>query len=197
VLLEKSPSNAVKIPEIARGMRRLGKRAAFIVMTASPCGQRGGYKPQRFDKFVSDLARLEHEGEGSVRMLRFKYEELLHNPWEVSQRIVDFLPQLGFVNPADTARDLETLGEQSHIDMHGRDKSVGAYVVSLGDSKPYRKRQVGGAWRRYMEVGGYALRRGSERVKDRALRGRGDGGGAGEAGCLSDRAAHRVSAYRG
>jgi len=158
VLLEKSPPNAVKMPRIAEAMDKIGYNASFIVMTRSPCNmnKRMYTEPDhaRFDKFVDDMKHARERG--LSRVLQIKYEDLIDDPWEVSQRIVDFVPQLGLINPAETGPELlnQVQAHNSTI-LWSRTNSLASYALSLGDAAPAPHSSVSEAWRDYMDVAGY------------------------------------------
>lgn len=149
VLLEKSPPNVIKMAEISKAMRDLGQRASFIVLTRSPCNLKGAWQGGPGAMYIKFVDELKQANEGSLlRTLEIKYEDLIADPWAISQRMVEFVPQLGSLNPAETAADLGRV-------YGARGKSVGDYALAHGSAVPTRHATVSAKWSDYMEVAGY------------------------------------------
>lgn len=161
--LEKSPNNIVKTAEIARQLTAAGNNVRFVVMSRSPCfvsthGLHGaGMYVETWEFFAKEmLASLTRKssGAGSVKALHVRYEDLLADPYEVSQQLLDFLPQLESLDP--TENPLPSQGGKMYGGKdNGRAKSVVQYLLEYKHI-PADHRNVAIRYRGLMEQLGYA-----------------------------------------
>ena len=121
--MEKSPPNVVKVKNIAEYFKERPQEVAFISMTTSNCFKKGGG-----DKKESLADALDFLHREQYPHLNIKYEDLLRDLYEVSQRIVRFLPSLKQLDPDNNTLNTTFVeGERGH--------SIVDYVVEKG---PFR-----------------------------------------------------------
>lgn len=140
IKLEKSPNNVVKTQQIVDDLTSAGKHVRFVVLTRSPCFLTtpqlllgGGVHPWEFfaQEMISTLSRSP-KGTGTVDAVHVRYEDLLADPYEVSKRLLDWLPQLGSLDP--TENPLPRLGGEMLDPSQTKDraKSVVQYLLEYG-----------------------------------------------------------------
>lgn len=102
VLVDKSPPNSVKMLRISQDLARTNKNAYFIVLSRSPCYVN---KTERRTREPSNaLARATEMIKGfeqlpPSRVLHIQYEEMIRNPYKTADKILEFMPQLGQLDP--------------------------------------------------------------------------------------------------
>eukprot|EP00038_Savillea_parva_P031279 m.84508 g.84508 ORF g.84508 m.84508 type:complete len:407 (-) comp9597_c0_seq3:6673-7893(-) len=122
ILLDKSPAFLAYGPQIARALQAHGRRAAFIVLSRSPCTM----STKRRDKFESNLrnrsmlapprlpnpqlhnynrtaamliATARALRQAGHRVIHVRYEDLVLNPYGTVARLLAFLPELQRLDP--------------------------------------------------------------------------------------------------
>jgi len=105
LLVDKSPSNVFKTERIARDLVNSGRDVDFIIMSRSPCfvetldWKSPALKADfSWEEYAQRLEKARHLP--GTRSLLLHYEDLVTDPYGVSRRLVEFLPQLGQVDPA-------------------------------------------------------------------------------------------------
>jgi len=108
VLLDKTPGIHVKVPKIYLDLLQQGKRAKFLLMTRSPCDDkvRSQGKNERLATMQASTAVPDDH------VLHIRYEDLVRDPYRQSQRIVDFVPELGSVDPSVSALSWKIGGDR-------------------------------------------------------------------------------------
>lgn len=160
--VEKSPNNIVKTQAIAKQLSAAGHHVRFVVMSRSPCfvgaaGHHGaGIYTWAWDFFAQEmLATLGRtaSGPGSVAALHVRYEDLLADPYQVSASLLNFMPELGSIDP--TVNGLEKKGGTMLPGKDdGRSKSVVQYLLEYKNI-PADHYSVDGKYRGLMQQLGY------------------------------------------
>jgi len=105
LLVDKSPSNVFKTEGIARDLVKAGRDVDFVIMSRSPCfvetldwkapALKADFTWENYARLLEKARHLP-----GTRSLFLHYEDLVTDPYTVSRRLLEFLPQLGQVDPA-------------------------------------------------------------------------------------------------
>jgi len=164
IKVEKSPNNIVKTERIAAQLTRAGHNVRFVVMSRSPCfvgygGHHGaGIYVRAWDFFAREMLQTlqrKSAGSGTVAALHLRYEDLLRDPYAVTEQLLDFMPELGSLDPT-VNRLAERGGKMLDAGKNGdRSKSVVGYLLKYRHIAADYK-SVDGGFRPLMQQLGYA-----------------------------------------
>mmetsp|Transcript_122320 Transcript_122320/g.193754 ORF Transcript_122320/g.193754 Transcript_122320/m.193754 type:complete len:362 (-) Transcript_122320:3-1088(-) len=140
IRVEKSPSNIGKISEIADYFSSKKSKAAFIVMTRSPC-TKSRLSMDEWEEYSEMQARgLQILRSGGYQVLSLHYEDFLSAPCKSAERILEFLPQLRSLNPEITGA--MSLTNKDHLTT-GRYAALLDYALNKAVKRAVRTRPVG------------------------------------------------------
>jgi len=139
VLVDKSPSNVVKTLHIAEDLERRGHDVNFVVMTRSPCFMQAGHltgdaATGGYSVLAEAMWQTLQRAKGPTaksRAVHIRYEDLIDDPYAVSQKLVKFMPQLVSLNPAYNPIN-EKGGEVLAFKNTDRAKSIVDYMLQYG-----------------------------------------------------------------
>lgn len=118
VYLDKSPPNIAKAERIFSQLQGLGKRVKFLFMTRSPC-----YNGVQSSPFYNAKESMEFliQAKSSLPQSSYlltRYEDLIRDPYGEATRILEFLPELRYLDPA----------KSGYRSIHDRDQSLVDYI---------------------------------------------------------------------
>lgn len=123
VLVEKSVGNIDRFPRIWSAMKAKGARASFIYVVRSACfyahlDQAGSQWVPNMKQVVIQTHALQKSG---APVLLVKYEEMVKDPYAVARQILDFVPELKNLDPAQNGlHDAPLVG----MGMHWSERST-------------------------------------------------------------------------
>lgn len=95
-LMDKSPPNVAKIPELVDYFERNHKNYYFVTMSRHPCYFDIGKHPNYYEKAVGYLDGIPHIP--PERHVHLVYEEAMLNPEAITQHIIDRIPALEYLD---------------------------------------------------------------------------------------------------
>jgi len=157
VLVDKSPPSAVKMTQIDADLKRAGKRAFFIVLSRSPCTLDDDFTVEAVEHATA--MATEFDEIASDQVLHIKYEDMVTSPYWIADKILQFMPALGQLDPSieglSNAGNKEFEQAVKEDPRHlGKDESLTGYIIEKFPFS-YPATGVSLVWKQYMDIFGY------------------------------------------
>lgn len=117
ILLEKSVNNMKRFPRLYQTLHSMGAKASFIYVVRSTCFSRPGiYGANGWVTGMTEvLQSAQYMRNAGAKVLIVKWEELVGNPYAVTQDLMNFLPELVSLDPTKNG-----LHDSSFLDQNMR-----------------------------------------------------------------------------
>ena len=143
VRVDKSPPNINKVDAIIEYYKNNPKGVAFITMTTSFCFVKSYRKTDILTRKDILAHGIEAARRANFSNLVFKYEDLLKDPYSISERLLNFLPQLRELDPAvNNLTELKGKRSESVVDYildnYKRNSKQFAYRAELNNIEMQR-----------------------------------------------------------
>ena len=143
VRVDKSPPNINKVDAIIEYYKNNPKGVAFITMTTSFCFVKSYRKTDILTRKEILAHGIEAARRANFSNLVLKYEDFLKDPYSISERLLNFLPQLRELDPAvNNLTELKGKRSESVVDYildnYKRNSEQFAYRAELNNIEMQR-----------------------------------------------------------